>query len=266
MAISPEHSFAVCAYGKSPYLHECLNSICNQTESNSEIYIATSTPSDWLENIAAKFDLPVYINHGEKGIGQDWSFAYSCASTPFVTIAHQDDVYNKEYACRAIRALSGDASSLIYFTDYGELRNGIFVDDNRLLRVKRALLAPLKHHSWARRTFAKRSALRFGSAICCPSVTYNVANCPNPPFVVGMKSNLDWATWELLSRTDGSFIYDYEKPLIHHRIHEGSATSELIASKERDAEDLEMLKCFWPPAIASLIERLYSKGAQSNEL
>ena len=266
MAISPEHSFAVCAYGKSPYLHECLNSICNQTESNSEIYIATSTPSDWLENIAAKFDLPVYINHGEKGIGQDWSFAYSCASTPFVTIAHQDDVYNKEYACRAIRALSGDASSLIYFTDYGELRNGIFVDDNRLLRVKRALLAPLKHHSWARRTFVKRSAQRFGSAICCPSVTYNVANCPNPPFVVGMKSNLDWATWELLSRTDGSFIYDYEKPLIHHRIHEGSATSELIASKERDAEDLKMLKCFWPPAIASLIERLYSKGAQSNEL
>ena len=266
MAISPEHSFAVCAYGKSPYLHECLNSICNQTESNSEIYIATSTPSDWLENIAAKFDLPVYINHGEKGIGQDWSFAYSCASTPFVTIAHQDDVYNKEYACRAIRALSGDASSLIYFTDYGALSNGIFVDDNRLLRVKRALLAPLKHHSWARRTFVKRSALRFGSAICCPSVTYNVANCPNPPFVVGMKSNLDWATWELLSRTDGSFIYDYEKPLIHHRIHEGSATSELIASKERDAEDLEMLKCFWPPAIASLIERLYSKGAQSNEL
>ena len=266
MAISPEHSFAVCAYGKSPYLHECLNSICNQTESNSEIYIATSTPSDWLENIAAKFDLPVYINHGEKGIGQDWSFAYSCASTPFVTIAHQDDVYNKEYACRAIRALSGDASSLIYFTDYGELRNGIFVDDNRLLRVKRALLVPLKHHSWARRTFVNRSALRFGSAICCPSVTYNVANCPNPPFVVGMKSNLDWATWELLSRTDGSFIYDYEKPLIHHRIHEGSATSELIASKERDAEDLEMLKCFWPPAIASLIERLYSKGAQSNEL
>lgn len=266
MATLPKHSFAICAYGKSPYLRECIDSVCNQTESISEIFIATSTPSEWLANIAAEFDLPVYVNHGEKGIGQDWSFAYSCTSTPFVTIAHQDDVYSKEYASRAVQALSGDSSSLIYFTDYAELRNGVVVDDNRLLDVKRALLAPLKHRFWAGKAFAKRAALRFGSAICCPSVTYNVANCPNPPFVVGMKSNLDWATWELLSRTDGSFIYDYEMPLVHHRIHEESATSELIASKERDAEDLEMLKCFWPPAIACFIERLYSKGTQSNEL
>ncbi len=237
-----------------------------QEGEKSEVFIATSTPSEWLDSIASEYGLPVFVNTGESGIGQDWSFAYSCAKTPYVTIAHQDDVYSPMYASRCVARLSGDARSIIYFSDYGELRNGRFVDKNRLLQIKRLLLLPLKNSAHADKRASKRAALRFGSAICCPAVTYNVANCPNPPFVVGMKSNLDWATWERLSKLDGSFLYDAGNILMHHRIHEGSATSELIADKSRDAEDLEMLKRFWPAPIASLIELVYSRGTKSNEL
>ena len=208
----------------------------------SEVFNATSTPSPWLSQVAESYGVPLYVNEGESGIGQDWNFAYSHARAPFVTIAHQDDVYCPEYAARAVDALAADPASLIFFTDYGELRQGERVDDNELLRVKRRLLAPLKRRSNASRRWAKRAALRFGSAICCPSVTFNVANCPNPPFVVGMKSNLDWATWEALSRLEGSFLYEADHVLMYHRIHSESATSELIASRERDVEDLAMLE------------------------
>ena len=97
-------------------------------------------------------------------------------------------------------------------------------------------------------------------------MTFNVANCPNPPFIVGMKSNLDWATWESLSRREGSFLYDADDVLMYHRIHSDSATSELIASRERDVEDLAMLERFWPRPVAGLIERVYSRGTKSNEL
>lgn len=39
----------------------------------------------------------MYVNHGEKGITQDWNFAYQCADSRYVTIAHQDDVYLPDY-------------------------------------------------------------------------------------------------------------------------------------------------------------------------
>lgn len=264
---APQHAFAVCAYGKSPYLTECLDSLAAQAGGvESEVFIATSTPSPWLSEIADTYGVPLYVNEGESGIGQDWNFAYVHALAPYVTIAHQDDVYCPDYARRAVSALGSDPSSLIFFSDYGELRQGERVDDNELLRVKRRLLTPLRKRQNASRRWAKRAALRFGSAICCPSVTFNVANCPNPPFIVGMKSNLDWATWEALSRLEGSFLYNADDVLMYHRIHSGSATSELIASRERDAEDLAMLERFWPRPVAGLIERVYSRGTKSNEL
>ena len=264
--MTARHTFAVCAYGKSPYLRECLDSLKSQVGEESEVFIASSTPSYWLSALAEDYGLPLYINEGERGIGQDWSFAYSYAKTPYVTIAHQDDVYLPDYALSAVTMLAADPKSLIYFCDYGELRDGAAVDDNRLLRVKRALLRPLVNRTNASKRSRKRAVLRFGSAICCPSVTFNVGNCPNPPFVVGMKSNLDWATWERLSDLEGSFIYDSSAIRMRHRIHEESATSELIADKSRDEEDLAMLKRFWPSPIASLIELVYSKGTESNEL
>jgi glycosyltransferase involved in cell wall biosynthesis len=266
MASTTQHTFAVCAYGQSPYLCECLDSLAAQQGAQSEVYIATSTPSEWLDAIAAKYCLPVYVNHGRSGIGEDWSFAYQQASGRYITIAHQDDVYLPGYAKAAVDSLAADPSSLIYFSDYGELRLGEEVDDSKLLRVKRMLLKPLACRRNAAKRSSKRAALRFGSAICCPAVTFNAENCPNPPFVVGMKSNLDWATWEELSRLEGSFIYDSGKILMRHRIHPDSATSELIASHERDDEDLAMLERFWPRPVAGLIENVYSKGTKSNEL
>lgn len=260
------HAFAVCAYGESPYLPECLDSLAAQTMDGSEVFIATSTPSAWLSDVARAYGLPVYVNTGATGIGQDWNFAYRQAHARFITIAHQDDTYEPGYAAAAVAALEADPASIIYFSDYGELRAGEKVDDNRLLRVKRTLLRPLRcTPAQAGERWRKRAVLRFGSAICCPAVTFNVERCPMPPFVVGMKSNLDWATWESLSRLDGSFLYD-PAVRMHHRIHEESATSELIANHQRDAEDLAMLKRFWPAPVAALIERFYAKGTESNDL
>lgn len=264
--MSVRHTFAVCAYGQSPYLKECLDSLKAQTNERSDIFIATSTPSKWLDDLASLYGVRVVVNEGESGIGQDWSFAYSCANTPFVTIAHQDDVYSPDYAASAVSSLLSDQRSLIYFCDYGEIREDKIVDKNSLLFIKRILLSPLKNPNNSASRTAKRAVLRFGSAICCPAVTYNVENCPNPPFVIGMKSNLDWATWERLSNLEGSFLYDADRILMHHRIHLGSATSELIADKSRDVEDLEMLKRFWPDTVAKVIEMIYARGTKSNEL
>ena len=48
-----EHTFAVCAYKESPYLEECIESLKGQSV-RSNILIATSTPNEYIKNIAEK--------------------------------------------------------------------------------------------------------------------------------------------------------------------------------------------------------------------
>lgn len=234
-----------------------------QQGTKSEVYIATSTPSVWLNDIAQKYSLPVYVNEGEHGIGPDWSFAYNQANTPLVTIAHQDDVYCSGYTADAIARMSKMRNSLIYFCGYGELRNGQKETKGINLKIKRALLLPLRSKRASYRKIAKRFPISFGNAICCPSVCYNRNLLPNAPFDNSMRNALDWDCWERLSRRDGAFCYS---PLIlmYHRIHEESATSENIQDNTRADEDLEMLQRFWPRPIASLLYKFYAHGMDSN--
>lgn len=265
MSEAPLHSFVVCAYGESPYLRECVESVLNQGDSRSEVLIATSTPGEWLERLANEYELPVFVNLGERGIGQDWNFAYSCASGRYVTIAHQDDVYCEGYAREAIDMLSRTESSLIFFSDYGELRNGEHIEDNSILRMKRKLLGPLRDGRNASSIRIRRRVLSLGSSICCPSVTFNASNIPDPPFRTKMKCSLDWDTWEGLSRCQGEFYYS-SKMLMYHRIHEDSTTTSLIENETRASEDREMFERFWPKPIAHAISKVYARSEQSNKL
>jgi len=105
-SMTASHAFAICAYGQSPYLRECIESVLNQQDDDgrpvrSEIFIATATPSAWLDGIASDYELAVIVNDGGHGIGQDWNFAYSQATADYVTITHQDDIYCPRYASAA---------------------------------------------------------------------------------------------------------------------------------------------------------------------
>lgn len=229
------------------------------------MFIATSTPSKWLDEIGNRYGLAIHVNPGKGGIGPDWNYAYSNATGRFVTIAHQDDLYCDGYAEDAVEQLSKANSPLVYFCDYGELRNGLPVDSNLNLHVKRVLLSLLRVGALAGTPFAKRSALAFGNAICCPAVCFNHERLAEPPFRIDMKNALDWDCWERLSRMKGEFCYS-PRILMYHRIHGGSATTENIMDNVRADEDVEMLKRFWPQPVASAINRLYSHSMDSNRV
>ena len=84
-----------------------------------------------------------------------------------------------------------------------------------------------------------------------------------PLFDVGLGSNLDWQTWEKLSKAKGEFVY-IPKILMYHRIHEESTTSELINNNKRTVEDFEMFLKFWPKFIAKILTKIYSKSEKYN--
>lgn len=261
---SKKHTFAICAYKESPYLEECIQSLLNQTV-KSEIYLATSTPCDYIKDMCAKYGIPMYVNEGEAGITQDWNFAYSKCTTPIVTIAHQDDVYFKNYTESILSMSENVERPLIYFSDYGELRNGNIEYNIKNLKIKRIMLFPLKGKLFRNNIFVRRRILSLGDPICCPAVAFFRENLPDVVFNNHFRTNEDWEAWEMISKLKGAFLYSKE-PRMAHRIHEDSETSATIRETGRSAEDLEMYRKFWPEWIAKVLVGFYKNSEKSNDL
>ena len=77
-----QHTFVVCAYKESAFLEECISSLIAQTV-KSNILIATSTPCEFIESIAQKYQLSLFVNPVKGGgIACDWNFGYGKAETP----------------------------------------------------------------------------------------------------------------------------------------------------------------------------------------
>lgn len=259
-----QHTFVVCVYKESQYLEECIKSLLSQTV-KSKIVMVTSTPNNFVNKIAEKYEIPLIINKGDKGIVQDWNFGYSQANTSYVTIAHQDDVYLENYTEQMLILMNNAVNPLIYFCNYAEIRNGKLIKDNKLLKIKRFMLLPLKSKVLQKSKFMRRRILSLGCPICCPSVSFARDNLPEVIFQTGFRSDEDWQAWERLSKMKGSFVYN-SNILMGHRIHEESETSNILRDNERTNEDYKMFCKFWPRPIARILARLYSEGEKSNDL
>jgi len=258
-----EHSFVIPAYRESPYLEDCIRSVKEQTVPG-KVLIATSTPNDHISGIADKYDIEV-IEHDPGGLAGDWNDAVKFAGTKYVTIAHQDDTYEKTFREEVLTAMASAEDPLISFTDYAEIRGEEYVTDNQNLIIKKLLLFPLRNKKAWKSRFLRRRALSMGNPICCPSVTINTELVEQPLFVNNMKSNIDWQAWEMLSRRCGSFVYIH-KVLMAHRIHQESTTTEVIGENKRKDEDIFMFCKFWPKWVAKLIEHFYIKSEKSNRI
>lgn len=256
------HTFVICAYKQSQYLEECIKSVLNQNV-KSNVIISTSTPNDFIKSMAKKYNLQLFVNKGEKGIGQDWNFGVSKAKTDYVTVAHQDDIYKQNYLEEIVNNLEKGNDFVIAFSDYREIKNGKEIELTKNLKLKKILLFPLR--IFKKSKFIRRRVLSLGCSICCPSVTVNKKITGENPYKTELKCDLDWDTWDKMTSYNSNFLY-IPKELMQHRIHEESETSNLIENNIRLEEDLLMLKRYWPTPIANFIMRFYKKAIKTNEM
>lgn len=257
------HTFVILAYKESLFLEDCIKSVTDQSYP-SEIIIATTTKNSHISNLAKKYNLKI-IEGKHTNIGGDFDFAIHSGNTPLVTVAHQDDIYEKDYSQKIVDAYSKYPNSLIIFTDYFEIRDEKRVYSNALLKIKHLLLTPIRIKKSLKSRHFKRSVLKFGDSICCPAVTFVTQNCPKDIFKSDFKCNCDWHAWEKLSNQKGAFTY-IKEPLMGHRISENSTTTEIINQGVRTKEDYQIFKRFWPTPIAKLFTKFYQKSEKSNKL
>ncbi len=255
------HSFVVPAHGRSPHLEACLASLQAQTL-RSPIVVATATPFADLHDVAAAYGARVVINADGGGIGRDWNFALAQASTPWVTLAHQDDVYLPEFASRSMALATASPDVALVLTGYAELLGSSTRSMSAMLLIKRALLElGFLGRRVARRRGARLRLLRFGCPVPCPSVTVRV-DAGLPLFREDLRVNLDWDAWARLASADASFAYERDV-LMLHRIHDASETSAGVREGVRAREDLMMFRRFWPAPVARVLARAYALSYQS---
>jgi len=258
------HCFVVPAHGESPHLDDCLRSLSEQTVKTA-ISISTSTPNHHIRALAERYGVPLHVNPVRGGIGADWNFALEAAETPWVTLAHQDDIYLPQFAARMLQALSDCRDGILVFSGYEEIEGSHVRSTSTLLRIKQALLElGFVGGSRATRRFFKTNALRFGCAIACPSATINVA-ATGLRFRTDLKVDLDWAAWLQLARRPGAFIY-LRDILMRHRVHAESETSAAISAGHRLAEDRTVLRSLWPEPLAQAILASYRIAYRSNQV
>ncbi len=268
------HAFVICAFGKSPYLENCIRSLLRQT-APSEIYIATSTPSEHIRRLARKYGLPLWVRQGESGIREDWLFAWREGGKRkrLITIAHQDDCYCRDYAKTVLAMYERYPDMTLFCSDYVTLKtresrmaDGTYypvqtrICAGDLVRlVKKLLRLPIRFRFYANRTWVKKSALIFGNSICCPSCTYNYSLIGDHMFDSGYSFALDWENLLSLAERPGRFVC-VEEPLIAYRVHSGAATKKCIEDHRREADEASMFRRLWPDWMASLLMRFYKQS------
>ena len=260
MPSNQQHTWVICAYGESEYLEACIKSLKKQTLP-SRIICYSSTPLQSIQELCKHYEIPFYTKEGG-GIGKDWNNALSFVETNYATIAHQDDYYEPEYTEKVMDKLEKDSHALIGYSDYFEEKDGLRVPANTNLKIKTVMLKLMNlfpaSHFWRNRVLA------FGNPICCPAVTYNLANLKDFYFDEKMRVSLDWYAWYRISAYQGRFVYVADK-LMCHRIHQESETSKTIADNTRSQEDLYMYELFWPKWVSKLLMSQYVKSQNSND-
>ncbi len=252
------HTFAVCAYGESEYLEECVDSLVRQSV-KTNLIICTSTPCEHISNIAEKYGIPVYVREGKSGFKDDWNFAYNKADSDWVTIAHQDDCYHRDYVKYLIKRTSELEDAIVFFSDYLPIKNNRVGKRDVNSRIRRFLRMPMKNDRLARKCFWKKGILSLGASICCPSATYNKAVLGNSIFTSNLKLAIDWETFYQLAEKDGAFAY-VDKPLTFYRVHDGATSMTAIVDHRRELDDIYMFNRFWPEWITKIIMVFYKKA------
>lgn len=253
-----KHVFSICAYKDSPYLESCIRSLLGQ-RTKSHVILCTSTPSLYITELARAYGIPVYVREGESNIRDDWNFAYHMADGDFVTIAHQDDIYHKDYVTELLKAAQRWPDMTMFTSDYVIVKNGEIIKDDTMLWVKRALRAPLRLTRYGNRELIKKLPLILGNSICCPASSYQKRLLGEPLFQSDYQFALDWENLVHLAKRPGRFVCA-ERPLLYYRVHDGATTKACIEDNRREREEREMFSRFWPEPVVKLIMKGYKSA------
>ncbi len=245
------HTFVILAYKESDDLEDCIKSVLNQSV-KSNIVIATSTPNDFITDLASQYGIGVMINDSESNKGNDYNFALSTFNTKLITIAHQDDLYHRNYAKEVINCYEKNREANLIFTDYYEIHKDIKVKHSWTLFKKKLKILPLKYYLFQNKKYFKLRSLKYGQAFCTSSVTFVRDRSIKNFFPTDLKYFNDWQGFINFANKKNTRMVYLNKKLVGYRIYEKEINMDMINEKEK------ILKEFWNDKIIDYKFRKYN--------
>ena len=228
-----KHTFVILAYNESDDLEECIKSVINQSV-KSNVVIATSTPNDYIIDLASQYSLGVMVNKAKSNKGRDYNFAVNSFDTELITIAHQDDLYDRNYTKEILNCYNKHSGATIIFTDNYEIDNNVKVKKSKKLFWKRYFLFPLRFKFFQNKKFFKLRALRRDKYICTSSITFVKKNISKDVFPTNLKYDNDWKGLIDLAKDNTNFVY-LAKKLVGYRV----ILKEDNKTKEKEDESIQ---------------------------
>ena len=211
------HTYVILAYKENDNLEDCIKSIMKQSV-KSNVIIATSTENDFIKDLASKYGLGLMVNHEPSNKGRDYNFAIDNFNTELITIAHQDDFYDRNYTKDIINEYkNGNKDTSIFFTDIYELDNDKIIRKSKKLFRRRFMLWPLKFRRFQRNKYFKLRTLKKEKYFCTSSVTFVKKNIKENFFPENMSYYNDWKGFLDLANSDSKFVF-IDKQLVGYRL------------------------------------------------
>ena len=255
------HMWVITAHGNSPFLEECICSIKKQRLS-TPVAISTATENEHILSLGKKYSIPVYVKAGKDELRENWNYAYNLANTEWVTLAHQDDIYEDTYTEELYHYTQSEKNALIFFCEY-EPFGGASLGARRNRDIQCIIKWPLRIKSFSSISLFKKLTVSLGNAICCPSVSYNKEMLGKDIFLYGdddkIKNNVDWELFIILTKKIGKFLYS-PKRLCRYRIHDGQTTDEYMRSSVREIEDRYCFGQMWPKIVVDILMHFYKRA------
>jgi len=229
-----KHTFVILAYQESDDLEECIKSVLKQSV-KSNVLIATSTPNDYIMEISSLYSLGVMVNESESNKGNDYNFALNTIDSPLITIAHQDDLYDRNYTKEILKKYKENPDATIIFTNNYQIEGDKKILNNRLLRKSRYYLFPLKYKFFQNKKYFKLRSVRKEKFICTSSITFVKKNITMPLFPSDIYYDNDWKGLIMLAKKNSHFVF-LDKKLVGYRM------ENKTFNKDKLAEDEDILK------------------------
>lgn len=239
--VDPVVTFAIPCRDAGPYLRPLLESLLAQSRQDFALLLVDDGSRDGSADVAravAGERIAVHRNDPARGIGGNWNRCVELSRTPFVCLAHQDDVYEPGYLARLLDALAARPDAGMAHCRAGAI-------DAAGVRFA-SPAERYKDHFWAH-TPGEDRALHYerlwrGNFICCPAVLYRAeALRAVGPFATDLRFALDWQYWFRMLCC-GFGIVDVPEMLVHYRRHGEAASRGATADHSRFVEELTVLR------------------------
>ena len=243
----PEVSVIIPVYNSEKYVEKCICSVMAQTLPELEIIIINDGSIDEsgkiLRKLAQKDSRIILLEQENKGVAAARNLGVEKATGKYLTFVDGDDYLQEDYIEKMYSLAEKETLDMV-------ICGLTYVDEGgkELNKIIPGVYKRLENEEWTFRI----------SAVCSHLYKRELWEKYDVKFQSGERG-------EVLSRRKGEFAYT-AKAGMEHRIHQESTTSELIEENGRRAEDLYMFRKFWPGWIAKMIERVYQKSEESNEV